>query len=67
MTKTKTKKTTKKYNLSRSEVASRLEEIVDRLNDVDTTNSAPSDVAEELDSIGTDLNDLVYEVTDEAF
>lgn len=63
---TKTKKTTKKYSLSRSDIESRLEELVDRLNDVDTTNTAPSDVADEISSIASELSDLQYEVTDEA-
>lgn len=63
---TKSKKTTKKYSLSRSDIESRLQELIDRLNDVDTTNTAPSDVADEINNIASELNDLQYEVTDEA-
>lgn len=63
---TKTKKITKKYAVSRSDIESRLEEIVDRLNDIDTTNTAPADVADEINSIAGELGDLQFEVTDEA-
>jgi len=63
---TKPKKNTKKYNLSRSEVASRIEEIIDRLEKLDPPNQAPTDVTYAIESLATDLHDLAYEVTDEA-
>lgn len=61
------KKNTKKYSLSRSDIESRLSDLVDRLNDIDTTNTAPIDVSDEINNIASELSDLQYEVTDEAF
>lgn len=59
-------KKTKKYNLSRSDIVDRLQDLIDRLYDVDTTNTAPSDVESEIMTIKDDLEELQGEVTDEA-
>jgi hypothetical protein len=61
-----TKKNSKKYQLTRSDIVDRIQEIMDRLADVDTMNTAPSDVDDEVVSIRDDLAELQDEVTDEA-
>lgn len=61
-----TKKNSKKYRLTRSDIVDRIQEIMDRLADVDPMNTAPSDVDDEVASIKQDLVELQDEVTDEA-
>lgn len=68
MTKSKktSKKNAKKYSLSRSDVASRLEELIEQLEKIDPMNEAPVIVADEINSVVSELVDIAYEVTDEA-
>lgn len=61
------KKTTKKYDLSRAAIVERIQEIVDRLNELDTYATAPSDVSESVSDAVDDLEQLQSEVTDEAW
>lgn len=61
-----TKKNSKKYRLTRSDIVDRIQEIMDRLADVEPWTTAPSDVDDEVASIKQDLVELQDEVTDEA-
>lgn len=61
------KKTTKKYDLSRSVIVDRLEDILETLRSIDTSESSPNAVSCDIDDVVTDLEQLQSEVTDEAF
>lgn len=60
------KKTTKKYSLSRSVIEERLQLIEDALNEIDVHDVSPNDLTDTLSTITSDVQDLRYEVTEEA-
>jgi hypothetical protein len=61
------KKTTKKYDLSRSAIVDRLEEILETLRNIDTSESSPNAVSCNIDDVVADLEQFQNEVTDEAY
>jgi len=64
---TKSKKITKKYDLSRSAIVERISDIISSLSDLDTYATSPSDVQDEISDVVESLEQLQTEVTDEAW
>ncbi len=52
------KKTAKKYETSRKEIAATLDEVLDRLTGIDTFTTTPNDVLDELTDIAGELESL---------
>ncbi len=65
MTKPTKKKTTKKYEMKRSDIVEALESLSDRLSDIDTHDTSANALEEELSEIRGELLDLASQVTDE--
>lgn len=61
----KKKTTKKKFSLKRSDIVERIEQIVDSLSEIDTTETSPNDVAMTLASLQNDLEELSADVTQE--
>lgn len=65
MAKKNTKTKTRKYVLTRVELAEQLEEILDQLNDIDTNGSSPVDVSSEIGDVMVRLQNIRDEITTE--
>lgn len=58
---------TKKYELSRSAIVNRLEIIIDQLREINTAEASPNDVANDINVLIGDVEQLQKDVTDEEF
>lgn len=58
-------KKTKKYDMSRQNIVDALDDVYNRLAEIDTTGQSPDDVATEISEIMNDLGDLQSQVLDE--
>lgn len=68
MTKPKAaKKITKKYSLTRSAIAERLDELMRELRDIDTFDTSPQDVTSALADIADSLDRLTSDLSDEQY
>jgi hypothetical protein len=63
----KAAKKTKKYDLSRSTLADRLDQLTSELRDLEPLNTSPNEVADALSSIVDELEALAVEVLDEQY
>jgi len=59
-------KKAKKYDLTRSDIVDELDNLIQRLSEIDTNDTSPNDVGAELSDLTTDLENLRDRVTDEA-
>lgn len=56
----------KKYELTRAKIASRLQELSDRLTELDVNDTSPNELDAFLTDVSNDIADLCDEVTNEA-
>lgn len=59
------KKTAKKYEMKRDDIREALDSIQDRLTDIDTANESPNGVADILQELADDIDDLKSQIFDE--
>ncbi len=60
------KKVAKKFTMSRAKLSKKLDEIVDRLSELDLGDTTPNDLDSFLSELSNDLSDLSITVNDEA-
>ena len=60
------KKAAKKFVLSRAKLEKKLEELAERVVELDMSETTPNDLDQFLADLSNDLSDLAYEVTAEA-
>lgn len=64
---TKPKKITKKYDLSRTAIEERIDDIVSSLRDINTYDLSPNDVDQSITDVMESLEQLASEVRDEQY
>lgn len=64
---TKSKKTTKKSDLSRAAIEERIDDIVSSLRDINTYELSPNDVDQSITDVMESLEQLASEVRDEQY
>jgi len=64
---TKSKKNTKKYELSRSDIVERISDILENLEGIDTVEDSPNSVSLTISDAVSELQQLQDDVTDEKY
>lgn len=59
-------KKTKKYLNTRKELADHVQQLINGISELNTYETSPSDIAQELNAVMNDLHDLRDKLTDEA-
>ena len=60
-------KTSKKYDLKRSDIVEKLNEVIDSLDDVDVDSTSPNDMRTLVSDLVSELSDLVNGVQQEVY
>jgi len=63
----KTTKTSKKFEMKRSDISDKLGELIGLLEDLDVNSTSPNDMSDKLGEVIAELEDLCNGVGQEAF
>lgn len=61
------KKAAKKFEYTRADVAARLTELEDKLDELDVYATSPSELVDLIVEISQELNDVKFELTEEKY
>jgi hypothetical protein len=66
-TKKKTEKKAKKFQYTRAQISERITALEETLDSLDTFEMSPSEVADRIAELSSELNDVGYELTEEKY